>query len=153
MLMRAPSFSVTCVGTLSLGIAASTAVFTLGNAVLLKPLPFRDADRLVVVGRESSKADRIEPALAPADFIDLRDKVASFETMAAHIGITRTLSSGRMPEVVTGYAVSSALFDLLGVPPVAGRVFSSEEDVNGDRVVVINYGLWQRQYSGVRVCT
>jgi hypothetical protein len=58
-----------------------------------------------------------------------------------------------MPEVVTGYAVSSALFDLLGLPPVAGRVFSSEEDVNGDRVVVINYGLWQRQYSGVRVCT
>jgi putative ABC transport system permease protein len=146
-LVRAPWFAATAVLTLALGIAASTAIFSLYSALLLTPLPYPDSARLVTIMErdlESGKAG----AVTPADFVDWRQRSRSFTHLAAlspypHFNLTM----GGEPERLSGAAVSANFFDLLGTRVALGRSFLSDEETPGrDRSVVLSHELWVRRF-------
>ena len=146
MLAKNPGFTAVAVLTLALGIGANTAIFSVIHAVLLRPLPYRDSDRVVVVGQGwmGGAGD-----FSPADFLDVRAQNHSFEQMAATREWSFNLSAGDRPERVIGDVVTTNLFSLLGVEPVMGRGFTPEDGgQRANRVVVLSYGLWQRHFGG-----
>src|SRR5215831_6827566 len=142
---RTPVFTVTASLALALGIGATTALLSVVDAVLIKPLPYRDADRLVV-----ALHDGRNPA-APANFADWRAQTRSFSGMAAAEYWTPDLTGGDDPGAVTGLKITSGMLPLLGVRPLLGRFFTVEEDRPGnEHVAVISFGLWQRRFGGDR---
>jgi putative ABC transport system permease protein len=144
-LRKAPAISIAAVVALALGIGATTAILSVVNAVLLRPLPYADADRLVVLLHDGRNP------VAPANFIDWRAQTRSFTDVAAAEYWTPDLTGDENPEQITGLRVSAGMMRLLGVPPILGRAFSDDERRAGnDRVVMISYGLWQRRFSGDR---
>ncbi len=149
MLWNFPGFAAIAVLTLALGIGANAAIFSIINAVLLKPLPFPDPDRLVLVWENSVRQPgRLNIVSAP-NFQDWQRQNHLFESMAIFdsAGKGYNLSEGTEPERVSGVRVSAGYFDVLGVKPVLGRAFIPEEETLGkDREVVLSYGLWQRRY-------
>jgi predicted permease len=143
VLGREPGFTLLAVLALALGIGATTAMFTVVDSVLLRPLPYARPERLVVAlhGPEATAP------VSPADYFDYRSAAHSFDGLAAAQAWGATLGSGGRPERIAGLQVSADLFDLLGVAPVLGRTFVAGEDQDGrHRVVVVSYGLWQRQF-------
>jgi len=150
MLVKNPGFTAVAVITLALGIGANTAVFSVVNAVLLRPLPYKDAGRLVVVWEQNPERGWYRNIVSAANFVDWRKQNHVFTQMAA-IDPQRTfnLTGGGEPEEVWGEQVTTNLFSLLGVRPVLGRDFLPEEDKpGGPRVVILSYGVWQRRYGG-----
>jgi len=150
MLVKNPGFTAVAVITLALGIGANTAVFSVVNAVLLTPLPYKDAGRLVVVWEQNPERGWYRNIVSAANFVDWRKQNHVFAQMAA-IDPQRTfnLTGGGEPEEVWGEQVTTNLFSLLGVRPVLGRDFLPEEDKpGGPRVVILSYGVWQRRYGG-----
>ena len=150
MLVKNPGFTAVAVITLALGIGANTAVFSVVNAVLLRPLPYKDAGRLVVVWEQNPERGWYRNIVSAANFVDWRKRNHVFTQMAA-IDPQRTfnLTGGGEPEEVWGEQVTTNLFSLLGVRPVLGRDFLPEEDKpGGPRVVILSYGVWQRRYGG-----
>ena len=151
MLSRKPSFTLISVITLALGIGATTAIFSVVNAVLLRPLPYPDAERLLKVGQQyqSGLAGAGEPK-----FLFWREHSQSFEALAAYSsfgGAGGNLSGGSEPEFVRGARVSEDFFRVLGVYPKLGRTFTTEEDTTGgERVAILSYGLWQRRFGADR---
>jgi putative ABC transport system permease protein len=151
LLRRQPAFASVAIATLALGIGATAAIFSVVNAVLLRPLPFRDPDRLVRISEEHANAT------GPANltYATFRDLIASAETLE-HVSAARFWTDslndvGREPEQVSTLLVTTAFFDALGIPAELGRVFVPNEDQPGsDRVVIISHGLWQRRYGGDR---
>jgi putative ABC transport system permease protein len=146
ILLKNPGFTVVAVLTLALGIGANTAIFSVVNTVLLRPLPYPHADRIVVVGQEwmGGAGD-----FSPADFLDVQSQNHTFEHLAATREWNFNLSAGDRPERIIGDAVSTNLFSLLGVEPVLGRGFVPEDGGHRtNRVVVLSYGLWQRHFGG-----
>ena len=142
-LLRAPAFSLVAVVTLALGIGANTAIFSVVNAVLLRPLAYRDADRLVVALHYGSAP------VAVANYIDWRDQNRSFETMAAAEYWSANLTGGDAPEHLLGLKVTQNLMPMLGIDPLLGRVFAAGEDRTGaEHEVVLSYRLWQRLFNG-----
>ena len=148
LMRRAPAFSAVAVLTLALAIGANTAVFSLVNAVLLRPLPFPDADRLVVI-TESLPAlgFPVLPFGAP-DYDDYVRMQRSFETTALYQNNRYDISGAGEAERTTAARVSASLFAVLGVAPALGRTFTADEDRPGSAVVVISHGLWQRRFGG-----
>jgi putative ABC transport system permease protein len=147
-LARTPGFAVTAVLTLALGIGATTALFTVVNAVLLQPLPFPDSTRLVRIWR-SELPNLTFGAASLARFADWRSRQQAFTDIGAWSprGLTMTTSEG--PERVNGATGTASLFRVLGAAPVLGRWFSDEEDTpGGNRVALISEGLWQRRFRG-----
>ncbi|HEX8184527.1 MAG TPA: ABC transporter permease, partial [Blastocatellia bacterium] len=148
MLMKQPGFTAVAVIALALGIGANTAIFSVVNAVLLRPLPFKNPEQLVIVN-ETVRRETIEtrPASYP-DFIDWRDQNQSFEDIAAFDSPSFTLTGGDEPERIPGEIVSASYFSLLGIQPKAGRAFLPEEDRTPDAnpVAVVSYKLWQRRF-------
>src|SRR5215207_5336724 len=143
LLAREPGFAVLAILTLALGIGAATAIFTVVDSVLLRPLPYKDADRLVVAlhGPEASAP------VSPADYADYRRDARSFEGLAAAQAWGVTLGGGDRPERVAALQVSANLIDVLGVAPLLGRTFAPGEDEAGRaRVVLLGHGLWQRRF-------
>ncbi len=144
-LRKTPAFTVAAALALALGIGATTAILSVVNAVLLRPLPYADADRLTVIlhgGRNP---------VAPANFVDWRRQTRSFTDMAAAEYWTPTLAVGDEPEEVNALHISAGMLPMLGVPPLIGRTFTAEEEQPGnERVAVISYGLWQRRFAGNR---
>ena len=143
LLLREPGFTVLAILTLALGIGAATAIFTVVDSVLLRPLPYRDADRLVVAlhGPEASSP------VSPADYGDYRREARSFDGLAAAQAWGVTLGGGERPERVAALQVSANLMDVLGVAPLLGRTFAPGEDEAGrERIVLLSYGLWQRRF-------
>ena len=133
--------------TLALGIGATTAVFTLVNALLIKPLPYKDPARLVLLF-EHFKDQHLEtiPVSSP-EFLDYKTQLKSFDKLAAFDTATFNLTEGELPERVFGAKVSADLFPLLGVQPIRGRTFRPEENAVGrDDVVVISERLWRRKF-------
>jgi len=115
------------------------------NGVLLKPLPYRDSDRLVVILHNDNNP------VAPQNVVDWRDQTHSFTDIAAAEYWSANLSGTEQPENVLGLRLSAGMFPMLGVQPLLGRTFTAQEDVPGnDRVAVISYGLWQRRFGGDR---
>ncbi|MGD8817692.1 MAG: ABC transporter permease, partial [Acidobacteriota bacterium] len=144
---KQPLFSALVVLTLACGIGATTAVYTLVEAVLLRPLPFADADRLVVGFGSFPLND--SASVSPPDYLDYRDRVDAFEALAAIGSGVGEASVGGVgsPEVVPARTASHQLFDALGVTLARGRVFTAEEAVaGGPHVVVISDGLWKRRF-------
>ena len=148
-LRKSPGFVLFAVLALALGLGANAAIFSVVDAVLLRPLPFRDADRLVEVWEDASHMGFPRAVVAPANFMDWKRRNHVFEDMAALRGDLRDLTGNGSPEQVEGSQVMANLFPLLGASPILGRNFSAEEDQpGGPRVVLISYGLWQRRYAG-----
>ena len=137
-LRRSPGFTAVAVLTLALGIGANTAIFSVVNAVLLRPLPFKDPSRLVRV--EERHEGWPETEFTYATFLDLQDRARSLQDVAAYRDWNFNLVDGGEPEQVAGAMVSASFFPALGVSPWLGRVFTADEDRPGsDNVVVLSY--------------
>src|ERR1700722_4439904 len=148
ILRKSPGFTAVAALTLALGIGASTAIFSVVHAVLLSPLPYADADRLVLV-REVLPHAGPQPFSVSGPDISLVQKLNHVFEKAGGFRVWTYEFSGRgAAQRVTADRVSSDLFDVLGVQPAVGRVFTSEEELAGHRVVILSYSLWQRGYGG-----
>src|SRR5829696_5348299 len=145
LLLNAPGFTTIVVLVLTLGIGANTAIFSVVNGVLLKPLPFADAGRLVAI----DTTVRNEPDdTAYPDFLDWRAQATSFDRMAAYATAGATLTGRGEAAGLPIAVVTADLLPMLGVPPVIGRVFTPEDDARGaPRVAVISEGLWEHRFS------
>ena len=155
MLARSPLFTVAAVLALALGIGANTAIFSLINTVLLRPLPYRDPGRLVKLWTQFTGIGlpNDQNWFSAPEFADLRSKARSLSHAAVYRPIGMNFSAGGgMPERIDGAAVSTSLFPMLGVEAQLGRVFLPEEDATGRQpdVVLISHGLWQRRFGGDR---
>jgi len=148
MLLKKPGFTMIAVLALALGIGANTAIFSVVNAVLLRPLPYQHPDRLVMVWQRLTGATAYPqlPCSAP-DYIDYRDQTRTLENVAAFDNDNFTLVTSTGSERVSGTRVSANLFPLLGISPLRGRMFTTAEDQFGhDNIVVLSYGAWQRRF-------
>ena len=148
-LTKNPGFSVIAVVSLALGIGANTAIFSLVNAVLLKPLPFMDPERLVMVWEDNSAIGFPRDDAAPANYVDWKAQNQVFEDMAALNWKSFNLTGDGEPERILAHGVTANFFTLLGIQPVIGRNFSLDEDKPGAaKVAILDYGLWQGRYGG-----
>src|SRR5215510_11042257 len=146
-LLNKPGFAAVAVLSLALGIGANTAIFSLVDAVLLRPLPFRDPDRLVMVWEDATRVGFPRNTPAPANYADWKAQNRVFEDMAAVNWRSYNLTDEGEPEKVEAQGVTANFFPLLGVKPELGRVFTEEEDQPGrSNVTLISYGLWQRRF-------
>jgi len=145
-LRRHPGLTLVSILTLALGIAATTMIFALVNAVLLKPLPFYNAKQLHVISEGFPQLGFGAGTFSAADFDYYRQKQHVMEGVAAFQNVELELSGVSQPERVVAGRVTASLFPLLGVNPVLGRPFNVEEDRPGNNVVVLSYGLWQRRF-------
>jgi len=149
MLRRAPGFVAVAVLTLALGIGVNTAIFSVVDAVVLKPLPYPDSERLVTIWvTEPSGPGDLFPDTAP-DFVDWKAQNKIFDGMAAATPTGATLTGASEPLQLQGFEVSPEIFPLLGATPSLGRNFNSDETQPGhDGVVILSDGLWQRAFGG-----
>ena len=146
-LRKRPGFTVVAVLTLALGIGANTAIFSVVNAVLLKPLQFHDPERLVIIWEDATFAGFPRNTPAPANYVDWKTQSQSFADMAATAEETFNLTGDGDPERVAAYSVTANFFPLLGVSPALGRVFTADDDRPGaHKVAVLSHGLWQSRY-------
>src|SRR5437763_71668 len=147
MLLKNPGFTTVAIIALALGIGANSAIFSVVNTVLLRPLPYKNPERLVMVWEDNSKQGFPRDTPSPANFMDWRDQNHVFESMAALVEISFNLTGAGDPERIDGQRVAASLFSLLGVEPQLGRGFRTEEDQpGGNHVVIISHGLWQRRF-------
>ena len=153
LLWKSPAFTTVALLTLALGMGAATAIFSVVDTVLLKPLPFRDAERLLVIWERNHAQDRLRMPVAPANFLAWQTGSHAIEQMAALQDTRLSLTGGPNghvdPEELKAERVSASLFPLLGVEPVLGRAFRPEEDQPGRaNLVMLSYSLWQRRFAG-----
>jgi putative ABC transport system permease protein len=142
-------FTFIAVLTLALGIGANTAIFSVVNALLLRPLPYDEADRLLWVGGWATRSGDKQQGVTPADFLDYREQCQSFAQLAASVSdsVPMNLSDNGEPERLKGGLVTANYLDVFGATPELGRTFLPDEDQQGrDRVVVISHGLWARRF-------
>jgi predicted permease len=147
-LRRTPGFTAAAVLTLALGIGATTAIVSTVDAVLLRPLPYDDADGLVMVWEDASAVGFPRNTPAPANYADWRDRNRVFQAMAATAPANANLTGDGAPEQILGRRTTANFFEVLGARPLLGRTFSEEEDRLNAPVVVISHGLWRRRYLG-----
>jgi putative ABC transport system permease protein len=148
MMWKAPLFTFTAVVALALGIGANTAIFTIVNAVLLRPLPYPQAERLIELGR-TFPGSEFGSNLSEPKFVFLHDNNRSFEALMAtqEMSLNTHLTDGTHTEYISGMVVSAEFFPVLGISPAHGRAFSREEDSpSGPRVVIVSDGLWRRTF-------
>ena len=147
MLAKNPGFTAIAVLTLSLGIGANTAIFSVVNGVLLRDLPFPESDRIVTLW-ENNTTDGLErDDVSPANFLDWRDRQKSFEDLAFANPFSFDYVADGEPVTIRSALVSKGFFDVLGASPLHGRVFAPEEyEAGKDKVVILSYGLWQRRF-------
>jgi putative ABC transport system permease protein len=146
LLAKSPSFSAIAILTLALGIGANTAIFSVVNAVLLRPLAFRDASRLILV---AEKSDFPVISTSYQNYVDWRDQSHCCESLEATRGTTVTLTGAGEPERLNARLITAPLLPLLGVDARIGRTFRADEDrAGGNPVVLLSYGLWQRHFGG-----
>ena len=149
MLRKNPGFTAVAVITLALGIGANTAIFSVVNAVLLRPLPFREPDQLVRVYSEFPTMQLKKFWLSPPELLDIQKEAKSWESIGAWAPGGLNVGTDSEPLRVTSAAITRGLIETLGVQPVQGRNFTAEEDLNGGpRVAIISHGLWQRAFGG-----
>ncbi|HSE37165.1 MAG TPA: ABC transporter permease, partial [Blastocatellia bacterium] len=145
MLAKSPGFTLVAVVALALGIGANTAIFSVVNAVLLRALPYRDADKLVIVWEKSQKND--QNVANPANFIDWSEQNSVFSEMAAIADQNAVMVGDGDPEEIPSQFATTNLFSMLGVDALLGRTFTADDGKpDQPRVVVISYGLWQRRF-------
>ncbi len=149
---RNPFSTAAALGALTLAIGTCTLVFSVVQGVLLRPMSYRDADRLVVVWETNVRHGSLENTVAPANFLYWRDRARSFEELASVAMTFRvpTAVQGQAPEMVALQMASAPLFPMLGVAPAAGRTFTVAEDRDGTPVVVVSHRYWQTRLGGAR---
>ena len=147
---KSPGFSAVAVLTLALGIGANTAIFSVIDALLIRPLPYADPDRVVMVWEDAWQAGFHRNTPAPGNYNDWVRLNRSFSGIAATRGSTVNVTGDGAPEQIIGRGVTPNFFSVLGVSPIAGRTFTDDENRASAKVVVISYGLWQRRYGGDR---
>src|SRR5262249_48630085 len=156
-LRRNPAFALVAIGTLAIGIGAGTAVFTIARAVLLRPLPYGEPDRLVRVFETNPLKNWTRNIASPANYADWKAQATSFTDMAAYEQFNSEGSGGTdvfltglgEPQALKALSVPGNLFHVLGAPPLLGRTFTDEETFEGKaRVVVLSYGVWQGPFAG-----
>ncbi len=146
---RNPSFSAIAIATLALGIGGIAAMFSAFDTVLIRPLPYTDADRLVMIWLDMGKKDiTARHAATPAEWIEWRRLNTVFTDLASVQTAAATLSGEGGPEQVPAQKATWTFWSVLGVPPIRGRVFTEDEDNKEVRVVVISHGLWERRFGG-----
>ncbi len=147
MLARNPAFTAIAVLTLAIGIGASTAIFSVVDTVLLRPLPYREPEKLVLVSETLPGMSTDEIGVSAGEYQDYRDRNRSFSQVAAYESAGFNLTGAGQPLRVNAAALSASAFALLGVSPELGRGFTVEEDRYGSgSVVVLSHALWERQY-------
>jgi putative ABC transport system permease protein len=148
ILVKSPTFTLIAIATLALGIGATTAVFTLVNALLIRPLPYEKPQQLVLLFQHFKAQHLDNIPVSPPEFLDYQAQLRSFDKLAAFNNTTYNLAEGDAPERVAGAAVSADLFPLLGVKPIRGRTPLPEECKTGrDDVLVISERLWKRKFN------
>ena len=146
-LVKRPGFTAIAVITLALGIGASTAIFSVVDGVLLRALPYPNADQIVQLREVNSRGTRI-PFTEP-NFRDLKARAHSFQGMAQYSGQLTTVTGGSEPVRAQTLAVSADFFNILGVKPMLGHTFTPDESKPGGApVAVVSYGFWQRLLGG-----
>jgi putative ABC transport system permease protein len=151
MLIKAPVFTVIAILTLALGIGANSAIFSVIDTVLLRPLPFKNPDEIVNTwGRYADDNGNVRGNVHSfSDYLDLRDQSQSMAAMAAYTRTGGTLTNGEDAKFLEGIAITPEVFDVLGVPPHLGRAFTKEDAKNdANRVVVLTYPFWKSAFAG-----
>ena len=147
MLLKNPGVTAVAVLTLALGIGANTAIFSVVNSVMLRPLPYKNPDRVVAVWENVPEHGRWR--VTPANFLDWKKQSTVFEDMAAYGGSTLTLTGAGEPEQMLGTRAGAGYFAVVGVEPMLGRSFVEEEYEPGkNQVVILSHGFWQRRFGG-----
>lgn len=149
ILIKNPLFGLAVISLLAIGIAATTTIFSVVNSVLLSPLPYREPEHLIRIWESSPSHHCIECAVSFLDFNDWQSQQSSFDELAATEMATFNLTGYGEPVRIAAATVTTNMFRAMGVPPVLGRDFLPEEGTPGkDRVALLSYGLWQRQFGG-----
>jgi putative ABC transport system permease protein len=148
MLAKNPAFTAIAMLALALGIGANTAIFSVVNAILLRPLPYKNPEQLVMVWENATHLGFPKNTPSPANFLDWRRQTTVFQGMAAFAERSFNLTGAGEPERLDGRRVSANLFDVLGVRPIIGRTFVPQEDQPGTKVVLLNESLWKRRFGG-----
>ena len=147
-LLKHPGFAAIAVLTLALGIGANTAIFSVVDVVLLRPLPYPEPDRLVAL-RDSNLTKQPDSQVAPGHFVEWQKQTTVFSTLEAYRTVSYNLTGDGIPERLLAGRVSVGMFKMLGVQPITGRDFLTDEDQTGrEKVVLIGEGLWQRRFGG-----
>jgi putative ABC transport system permease protein len=148
-LRKSPGFTFVALLTLALGIGANTAIFTVFDTVLLRPLPFASPEQLLRIYSAGPQLNR--SPVSPANFLDWKEQNRVFQQIAAYSGNDYTMLGRDLPERLLGARVSAGFFELLGVQPSLGRVFRDEEDAEGrNQLVVLNHEFWETRFGGRR---
>ena len=149
-MVRTPGFALVAILTLALGIGANTAIFTVVNALLIRPLPYAHPDKLVMVWQDlRARGGPPDEWATPGNYADWRREKGIFAEVAVISGWRPTLTGGAEPEPIPGEQVSHEYFSVLGIAPLVGRTFGESDDVpNAPRVAVIGHALWQRRFGG-----
>lgn len=147
--LKSPGFTLVAVISIAIGIGANTAIFSVANALLLRPLPYADAERLVILWNRSPGLNIAEDWFSTAQYFDIRNGHSGFEQVAIAIGGNQNLTGPFEPERIGVLRVSSNLLPMLGARAALGRPFVPEEDAPGrPGAVVLNHGTWKRRYGG-----
>ena len=149
MLLRTPLFTACTIAALAIGIGATTALFSVVHALLMKPLPYPKAESLVVIWEHNLPRNRSRNVVSPANFLAWKERSRSFQGMAAFTQSRVTLTGTGEPQELAAIVVSADMLDVLGVRPVLGRGFVAGEDLQGaPRTVILSHATWLRQYGG-----
>ena len=147
VLAAQPAFAAVAVASLALGIGANTAIFSVTNALLLRPLPYEDADRIAILWQRSPGLGVQQDWFSTGQYLDIRADNQVFTDVAATIGASFNLTGRGVPERIDGARVSASLFPIFGAKAAAGRVFTPDEDVPGKPpVVILSNGFWKRRF-------
>ena len=148
MLLKNPAFTAIALLTLAIGIGANTAIFSVVNTVLLRPLPYKDPGKLVMLWQSSSTFGSHLGASAP-EYLDYRERNRVFRSIGAYASRSFNLSGGHEPQRLKAARVTASLFDVLGVSPMLGRTISQQEDqAGGPNIVMLGYSLWRNEFAG-----
>jgi len=148
-LTKSPVFTLVALTALALGIGANTAIFSVVNAVLLRGLPYRDANQLVIVWEQNRTRSGRNNVVSPANFLDWQQQASSFQEMGAFYDAAFNLTGEGNPEEIPAQVTTGNLLTLIGTEAALGRVYTKEEAEPGrDDVIVISHGLWQRRFGG-----
>lgn len=149
VLLRTPLFTICTIAALAVGIGSTTALFSVVHAMLVKPLPYQDADRLVVIWEHNLPRNRPRNVVNPVNFMGWRDRSRSFAGMGAFTQNRVTLTGSGEPAELSTVVVTANLLEVLGVSPLLGRGFVTGEDQDAAaRTMVLSHALWLRQFGG-----
>src|SRR5919202_3843054 len=149
VLWKSTGFTVVAVVALALGVGATTAIFSVMNAVLWRPLPYREPDRLVMIWMDNRRLGMHEVIYFYPNYQDYRNQNTTFAQLAAFTTQGFNLTGAGEPERVIGAATTATFFEVMGTSPALGRTFTPDEEQPGDATsVIISYGLWQSRFGG-----